>query len=153
MLLINEASKAGVTRRVALSDKTWHLAFLTFPCFSKTPQISPLKACFHCRQCSAAPACKNTPEILALLLWNLEALFYKEPFTPLHWQEEHKAKSDKALIHCLSPLSHTPSCLRMHTQTLFSKSLVRTQAGTAPGNERRKGLHNCHLSIFIKNLP
>lgn len=153
MLLINEARQRRGHEEGGTTWQNMAPGILRLSLFLKdTPDFS-LKACFLYGQCSAAPACRNLPEILALLLWNLEVLFYEEPFPLLHWREEHKAKSNKALIHCLSTLSHTPPCLRMHTQTHFSKSLVRTQASTAPGNERRKGPHNCHLSIFIKNPP
>lgn len=146
-------SEAGQSRSYEEDGTTWqnmapgilHLRF------SDTPDFS-LKACFPDWQRCAAPACRNTPQILALLLGNLEALFYEEPFPSLHWGKKARQSQTK-LFFIAWALQVTQPRAGTHRHSPARAVLVCAQTSTAPGNPRRKGPHNCHLSIFIKNLP
>lgn len=114
--------RAGQSRSYEEGGTTWQNTapgILQLPLFLRdTPDFS-LKACW---QRSAPPACRNIPQILALLLWNLEALFPEEPFPPCTEGRTRGQVKQSSYSLPQPSKSHTP-CLRRHTQTLSSKSL------------------------------
>lgn len=115
------AQRAGQSRSYEEGGTTWQnvaSGILQLPLFLRdTPDFS-LKACFPYWQRSAAPACRNVPQILALPPRNLEALFSEEPFPPCtEGRTRGKVKQSSYSLPQPSK-SHSPVPTQAHTDTL-----------------------------------
>lgn len=75
-------------------------------------------------------------------------------FPSLCWGKNTRQSQTKLLfIASALQVTHAHAHAGTHRHSPARAFPVCTQTSTAPGKEGRKGPHNCHLSIFIKNLP
>lgn len=144
--------RAGVTRRVALSDRTWHLAFFSFLFFLKTHQIFPQ----NCASFTDS-AMQLLPEGIYQRFWRYCCEILKHYFvsrlSPTCTDGKNTRQSQTKLLFMSQPSkSHIPMPMHAHTDALQQEPCAYSSKHSSR-QWKRKGPNNCHLSIFIKNLP